>query len=90
MSLDSSLSPSDRHLFQPETFNMSPPTANPTTGKTHVAEKTKFHEGTLKPYSHEELGTADDVRDAILSMKWIPLMFVSAIELRLPLNELLL
>ena len=42
---------------------MSPPTANPTTGKTHVAEKEKYHEGgSLKAYSHEELGTADDVR----------------------------
>jgi hypothetical protein len=42
------------------------PTANPTTGKTHVAEKDKFHEGgSLKAYSHEELGTADDVRDAL-------------------------
>ena len=41
---------------------MAPPSANPTTGKTHVAEKVKFHEGSLKPYSHEELGTADDVR----------------------------
>ena len=41
---------------------MPVPTANPTTGKTHVAEKDKFHEGgALKPYSHEEIGTADDV-----------------------------
>ena len=42
------------------------PTANPTTGKTHVAEVTKYHEGgTLKPYSHEEAvgpkGTSVDV-----------------------------
>ena len=42
------------------------PTANPTTGKTHVAEVTKYHEGgTLKPYSHEESvgpkGTSVDV-----------------------------
>jgi len=42
------------------------PTANPTTGKTHVAEVTKYHEGgSLKPYSHEELrgpkGTSEDV-----------------------------
>lgn len=49
---------------------MSPPTANPTTGKTHVAEKIKFHEGSLKPYSHEELGTADDVRWWRPAMKW--------------------
>ncbi len=45
-----------------KSIEMAPPTANPTTGKTHVAEKVKFHEGSLKPYSHEELGTADDVR----------------------------
>ena len=45
-----------------KSIKMAPPTANPTTGKTHVAEKVKFHEGSLKPYSHEELGTADDVR----------------------------
>jgi len=33
-----------------------PPSANPTTGKTHVAEVTKYHEGaSLKPFSHEEL-----------------------------------
>jgi hypothetical protein len=45
---------------------LPPPTANPTTGKTHVAEITKYHEGgSLKPYSHEELrgpkGTSNDV-----------------------------
>lgn len=45
-----------------KSIKMAPPTANPTTGKTHVAEKVKFHQGSLKPYSHEELGTADDVR----------------------------
>ena len=40
-----------------------PPSANPTTGKTHVAEKDKYHEGgSLKAYSHEELGTDNDVR----------------------------
>ena len=52
---------------------MSPPSANPTTGKTHVAEKVKIHEGgNLKAYSHEELGTADDVRDVVLYtvVKW--------------------
>merc|ERR1712028_196725 len=32
------------------------PTPNPTTGKTHVAEEKKFHEGgNLKAYAHEEL-----------------------------------
>jgi hypothetical protein len=47
---------------------MPPPTANPTTGKTHVAERDKYHEGgSLKAYSHEELGTADDVSDVLPS-----------------------
>ncbi|VEU34699.1 unnamed protein product [Pseudo-nitzschia multistriata] len=51
---------------------MSPPSANPTTGKTHVAEKTKLHEGgSLKPYSHEELGTSDDIGRAKDPVKYL-------------------
>jgi hypothetical protein len=48
------------------------PTANPTTGKTHVAEKDKFHQGgSLKAYSHEELGTADDTGRAKDPVKFL-------------------
>jgi hypothetical protein len=68
------------------------PTANPTTGKTHVAEKDKFHQGgSLKAYSHEELGTADDVREALRSneIEWHILMYcVISIELVLQMIAL--
>mmetsp|Transcript_28980 Transcript_28980/g.68077 ORF Transcript_28980/g.68077 Transcript_28980/m.68077 type:complete len:122 (+) Transcript_28980:1713-2078(+) len=50
---------------------MSPPSANPTTGKSHYAEKTKLHEGLLKPYAHEELGTADDTGRAKDPVKYL-------------------
>ena len=33
-------------------------TMGPSSG---AAEKPKFHEGKLKPYPHEELGTPNDV-----------------------------